>query len=150
MNERRTSVGHGTKRLYHRQTPRVWLSSSSINLHSALQPRRRVTLLRWKRLLTTKCAYTGPQLTFTRHRRPVFHLAPIRESTIFRARFRHVCDDRIPRPRPHAHTMIDRRIVDRSSCFDTSFPGGNYRARYGDAVALSWEFYFSKKAFLRP
>lgn len=32
-----------------------------------------VTLLRWKRLLTTKSAYTRPNFTFTRHRRPVFH-----------------------------------------------------------------------------
>lgn len=102
--------------------------------------------------LPRRAPIRDPQLTFTRHRRPVFHLAPICESTIFRARFRHACDDRIPRPRLHAHTMIDRRCTDRarSDISNSSFPSGNYRARYGDAVALSWELFFSKMHFLRP
>lgn len=69
-----------------------------------------VTLLQWKRLLTTKSAYTGPPTYFHSSSTTGFPLAPIRESAIFRARFLHASDDRLSRPRTRAHTMTDRHI----------------------------------------
>lgn len=69
-----------------------------------------VTLLQWKRLLTTKSAYTGPPTYFHSSSTTGFPLAPIRESAIFRARFLHASDDRFSRPRTYAHTMTDRHV----------------------------------------
>lgn len=55
----------------------------------------------------------------------------IRESTIFRARFRHASDDKIFRPRLHAHTRRSIEMFHRYLLGDASdsSPSGNNRAR---------------------
>lgn len=112
----RRSAGHGNEKVVSSAST----SSVTIFIHHQSPFRFAaaacyvVTL--WKRpLLTTKSAYTGdPQLTFTfiRHRRPVFHSRYT--AWIFRAPLStRECDDRISRPRSHAHATIDRSIADR-------------------------------------
>lgn len=100
-----------------------------------------VTLLQWKRLLTTKSAYTGPPTYFHSSSTTGFPLAPIRKSAIFRARFLHASDDRFSRPRTYAHTTTDRHVFPSSWLSlvwsRRGFRSDNYRARYGNALCAT-------------
>lgn len=110
-----------------------------------------VTLLQWKRLLTTKSAYTGPPTYFHSSSTTGFPLVPIRESAIFRARFLHASDDRLSRLRTHAHAITDRRlnvvcIVDlrlNPTGFEVTITGPDTVTLF----ALSWERFLSEEAF---
>lgn len=128
---RRMSVGHETKKV----VSSADTSSVTIFILHQSPFRFAVTLLQWKRLLTMKSAYTGPPTYFHSSSTTGFPLAPIRGSAIFRARFLHASDDRLPRPRTYTHTMTDRHVsifCDWSS-LESAFQNDNYRARYGNA-----------------
>lgn len=144
------SVGHETKKV----VSSADTSSVTIFILHQSPFRFAVTLLQWKRLLTTKSAYTGPPTYFHSSSTTGFPLAPIRESAIFRARFLHASDDRLPRPRTYTHTMTDRHVSifsDWSSLESEAFQNDNYRARYGNAVCAIfrtlpvWESIFTLK-----
>jgi len=97
-----------------------------------------VTLLQWKRLLTTKSAYTGPPTYFHSSSTTGFPLASIRESAIFRARFLHTNDDRTlltANIRPHDdrstrfHLLWLSLVWVRKHTFQS-----DYRARCGNLM----------------